>query len=176
MTATIRCLLSSDAGADPELALLVHGGETLAWEAEADSDDEFFQTASRLSNRLGELPCSVRVTTGRADPSGKEDLGKRTSHGYITVRPSAREISGEELRATKKIVLDSGAPLQLEKVHVNLYVSEQLMTRLLGFASKGNVPMCEVFVDPEDSTSWDTETNHALFVEAVNFEINVKVE
>jgi len=117
--------------------------QRLSWRSEFVSENDFFNVPARTDRLVSSLPCNVSVGVGTATPEGKAKLSSDVrSHGHILLKPLPNKEDDQALLEANQILQDSGAPISAENLHVQLFVSEEVMSKLVGVASGGNIPEC----------------------------------
>ena len=157
-------------------ASILKDEQRLSWHTEFVPENDFFNVHARTNRLVSTLPCNVSVCVGTATPEGKAKLNSGVqSHGHISLRPIPHKEDDQALLEARQILQDSGAPISVENLHVQLFVSEEVMSKLLGVASGGNIPECEVYFSPESGSAWDYKSSPYIFIEWCNFSVRLPI-
>jgi hypothetical protein len=157
-------------------ASILKDEQRLSWRSEFVPENDYFNVPARTDRLVSSLPCNVSVCVGTATPEGKAKLNNEVlRHGYISLRPLPNKEDDQDLLESNQILQDSDAPISAENLHVSLFVSEEVMSKLVGVASGGKIPECEIYFSPELGSAWAYKSSPYIFIEWCNFSVRLPI-
>jgi len=160
---------------DPDASIFKEE-QRLSWHSQFLPESDFFDVNARSNRFVSSLPCNVSVCIGTATPEGKAKLNEGIlSHGYMSLRPPLNKEDDQALLEASQILQDSGAPISAENLHVQLYVSADVMSKLIGVVTRGNIPECEIYFSPQSGATWDYRSSPFISIEWCNFSVKLPI-